>query len=282
LKRVLLCGSRTVGLDEPVVMGILNVTPDSFSDGGKFNDVGAAIAHGRQMAADGAAIIDVGGESTRPGAAPVPEAEELRRIIPVIEALAGDGLIVSVDTRHAAVMRAAVAAGASMVNDVGALRAPGALEAVAPTRAAVCLMHMQGEPGTMQQAPRYDDVVDEVIAFLAARAHDCEEAGIESERIVVDPGFGFGKTLMHNLELLRALPELAALGYPVLVGLSRKSSLGTIIGRSAGDRLPASLAAALAAIARGAAIVRVHDVRETVDAIKVWRAIEIDPTNPTE
>jgi len=278
----LLCGSHSIGLDEPVVMGILNVTPDSFPDGGKFNDVASAIAHARQMAADGAAIIDVGGESTRPGAATVPEAEELRRVIPVIEVLSRDGLIVSVDTRHPAVMRAAIAAGAAMVNDVGALRAPGALEAVAPTRAAVCLMHMQGEPGTMQHAPHYDDVVDEVGAFVAARARDCEEAGIERERIVVDPGFGFGKTLMHNLELLRALPELVALGYPVLVGLSRKSSLGTIIARPADDRLPASLAAALAAVARGAAIVRVHDVRETVDAIKVWQAIEIDPTEPTE
>jgi dihydropteroate synthase len=268
------CGAHTVELDRPIVMGILNVTPDSFSDGGKYGDAASAIAQGRQTAVDGAAIVDVGGESTRPGAAPVPEAEELRRVIPVIEALAHDGLVVSIDTRHPQVMRAAIAAGAAMVNDVAALREPGALEVVAEARVAVCLMHMQGEPGTMQASPHYDNVVAEVIAFLAARARACEKAGIARERIVVDPGFGFGKTLMHNLELLRALPELAALGYPVLVGLSRKSSLGTITGRPAGDRLPASLAAALAAVARGAAIVRVHDVRETIDAINVWRAIE--------
>jgi dihydropteroate synthase len=270
----LVCGTRTIGLDRPIVMGILNVTPDSFSDGGKHSDAASAIAHGRQMAADGAAIIDVGGESTRPGAAAVPEAEELRRVIPVVEALARDGLVVSVDTRHAEVMRAAITAGAAMVNDVAALREPGALDVVAATHVAVCLMHIQGEPGTMQASPHYENVVAEVIAYLAARARACETAGVERERIVVDPGFGFGKTLMHNLELLRALPELAALGYPVLVGLSRKSSLGTITGRTAGDRLPASLAAALAAIARGAAIVRVHDVRETIDAFNVWRAIE--------
>jgi dihydropteroate synthase len=271
---VLLCGSHVVDLEEPVVMGILNVTPDSFADGGRHSDAASAIGHGRQMAADGAAIIDVGGESTRPGAAPVPEVEELRRVIPVIEALARDGLVVSIDTRHPEVMRAAVAAGAALVNDVAALQEPGALDVVAQTRAAVCLMHMQGEPGTMQASPHYENVVADVVAFLAARARACEAAGIDRARIVVDPGFGFGKALEHNLELMRALPELAALGYPVLVGISRKSSLGTITGRPAGDRLPASLAAALAAIARGAAIVRVHDVRETIDAIRVWRAIE--------
>jgi dihydropteroate synthase len=266
--RSLALGERTL------VMGILNVTPDSFSDGGRHGDVAHAIAHGRQMAADGAAIIDVGGESTRPGAAPVPEAEELRRVIPVIGALARDGFVVSVDTRHPAAMRAAIAALAAMVNDVGALQAPAALEVVAGSGAAVCLVHMQGEPGTMQEAPQYDDVVAEVRAFLAARVRACERAGIARERIAVDPGFGFGKALGHNLKLLRALPQLAAAGCPVLVGLSRKSSLGTITGRPVEDRLPASLAAALAAVARGAAIVRVHDVRETVDALKVWRAVE--------
>jgi dihydropteroate synthase len=270
----LLCGSHVVGIDEPVVMGILNVTPDSFSDGGIYADAAHAIAHARQMAADGAAIVDVGGESTRPGAAPVDETEELRRVLPVVEALVRDGLIVSVDTRQAGVMRAAIAAGAAMVNDVAALRGPAALEVVAASGVAVCLMHMQGEPGTMQAAPHYGNVVAEVGAFLAERARACESAGIARERIVIDPGFGFGKTLEHNLELLRGLPELAALGYPVLVGLSRKSSLGTITGRQAGDRLPASLAAALAAVARGATIVRAHDVRETVDALEVWRAIE--------
>jgi len=272
----LVCGHHTIELDEPVVMGILNVTPDSFYDGGRHGDVGHAIAHARQMAADGAAIVDVGGESTRPGAAPVPEDEELRRVVPVVGALARDGFLVSVDTRRAAVMRAAIAAGAAMVNDVTALRGPGAMEAVARSDVAVCLMHMQGEPSTMQDAPRYDDVGAEVLSFLAARARAAENAGIARERIVVDPGFGFGKTLEHNLQLMRALPRLVAAGYPVLVGLSRKGSLGTITGRPVEERLPASIAAALAAVARGAAIVRVHDVRETVDALKVWRAFERD------
>ena len=226
------------------------------------------------MAVDGADVIDVGGESTRPGAAPVDEREELRRVVPVIEALAGEGLVVSSDTRRPAVMRAAIAAGAAMINDVGALAAEGTLDAVRETNAAVCLVHMQGEPGTMQNAPRYGDVVGEVRAFLAERGRACEAAGIARERIVVDPGFGFGKTLAHNLQLLRALPEIAALGYPVLAGLSRKSSLGTLTGRPVHERMPASLAAALAAVSRGASIVRVHDVRETVDALKVWFAIQ--------
>ena len=217
-----------------------------------------------------------------PARRPSPEAEELRRVLPVIEALAREGHVVSVDTRHVEVMRAAIAAGAAMVNDVTALCTPGALEVVAASSAAVCLMHMQGEPGTMQAAPHYQDVVAEVGAFLATRARACESAGIARERIVIDPGFGFGKTLEHNLELLRALPELAALGYPVLVGLSRKSSLGTITGRQAGDRLAASLAAALAAVARGATIVRAHDVRETVDALEIWRAIEYGAQQRTE
>ncbi len=274
------CGAHVLDLSVPRVMGILNVTPDSFHDGGRYGDAAHAIAHARQMAADGAAIIDVGGESTRPGAAPVPEAEELRRVVPVVGALARDGFVVSVDTRRTAVMRAAIAAGAAMVNDVGALRAEGAIEAVAESGAAVCLVHMQGEPGTMQQAPHYDDVVAEVHAFLAARVRACERAGIARERIVVDPGFGFGKTLEHNLQLLRALPQIAAAGCPMLVGLSRKSSLGTITGRPVEDRLPASIAAALAAVARGAAIVRVHDVRETVDALKVWRAFERGSLEP--
>jgi dihydropteroate synthase len=198
----------------------------------------------------------------------------LRRVVPVIEALASDGLLVSADTRRPGVMRAAIAAGAAMINDVGALTAPGALDAVSETGAAVCLMHMQGEPGTMQRAPHYVDVVTEVRACLVERARACEDAGIARERIVVDPGFGFGKTLAHNLALLRGLPEIAAAGYPVLAGLSRKSSLGTITGRAVEERMPASVAAALAAVARGAAIVRVHDVRETIDALKVWLAIE--------
>ena len=270
----LACGRHTLDLSVPRVMGILNVTPDSFYDGARYADTASAVAHAKQMAADGADLIDVGGESTRPGAMPVPEAEELRRVVPVIEALAADGLVVSADTRRPAVMRAAIAAGASMVNDVGALTATGALDAVAGTNVAVCLVHMQGEPGTMQQAPRYGDVVAEVREFLAARVRACEEASIARERIVVDPGFGFGKTLAHNLELLRALPQIAAAGYPVLAGLSRKSSLGTITGRPVLERMPASVAAALAAVSRGASMVRVHDVRETVDALKVWLAIQ--------
>ena len=261
-------------LSRPRVMGILNVTPDSFFDGGRHVDTNAALAHARQMAADGADVIDVGGESTRPGAAAVSEDEELKRVLPVIEALAGEGLLVSADTRRPAVMRAAIAAGAAMVNDVGALRVPGAMDAVARTDAAVCLVHMQGEPGTMQRAPQYADVVREVREFLVARARACEDAGIAHARIVVDPGFGFGKTLAHNLALLRALPDLASAGYPVLAGLSRKSSLGTITGRPVEERMPASVAAALAAVARGASIVRVHDVRETVDALKVWLAVD--------
>ncbi len=268
------CGAHVLDLSVPLVMGILNVTPDSFYDGGRHFNVAQALERGRQMTADGADIIDVGGESTRPGASEVPEAEELRRVLPLIETLAADGIAVSIDTRKPAVMRAAIAAGAAMVNDVAALMAPGALEAVAATDAGVCLMHMRGEPQTMQMAPEYIDVVSEVRDFLIARARVCENAGIAHDRIVIDPGFGFGKTLAHNLELLRALPGLVATGYPVLVGLSRKSSLGKMIGRPDGDRLAASLASALAAVARGASLVRVHDVQETVDAFKVWVAVQ--------
>ena len=268
------CGAHVLDLSVPRVMGILNVTPDSFYDGGRYADVASAVAHARQMAADGAAVIDVGGESTRPGAATVSEADELHRVVPVIEALASAGLVVSVDTRRPAVMRAAIAAGAAMINDVGALTAAGALDVVTATNVAVCLMHMRGEPASMQQAPQYGDVVYEVREFLVARARACEAAGIARDRIAVDPGFGFGKTLAHNLTLLRALPQVAAAGYPVVAGLSRKSSLGTITGRPVEERMSASLAAALMAVSRGASIVRVHDVRETVDALKVWLAIE--------
>jgi len=270
------CGAHVLDLSVPRVMGILNMTPDSFYDGGRHPDLARALAHARQMVADGADLIDVGGESTRPGAAAVPEDEELRRVLPVIDALARENLVVSIDTRRPAVMRAAIAAGAAMVNDVGALRAPGALDAVATSTAAVCLVHMQGEPGTMQAAPHYDDVVAEVRSFLVARARACEDAGVARDRVVVDPGFGFGKTRVHNLALLRALPDLATAGYPVLTGLSRKSSLGAITGRPVDERMPASIAAALAAVARGASIVRVHDVRETIDALNVWLAIEQD------
>jgi dihydropteroate synthase len=256
-------------------MGVLNVTPDSFSDGGRYLDALAAFDGAREMIDAGADIIDIGGESTRPGAAATPEAVEVERVLPLIERIAALGTPVSVDTRKSAVMRAAIAAGASMINDVSALRAPGALEAVAgaATPVAVCLMHMRGEPGTMQQHLAYTDVVTEVGAFLAERAGACEDAGIGRERIAVDPGFGFGKTVEHNLDLLRRLPELVALGYPVVVGLSRKSTIGALTGRVVDERLPGSVAAALSAVARGAKIVRVHDVRETVDALKVWNAV---------
>jgi dihydropteroate synthase len=269
-----LCG-RGFALDlaRPRVMGIVNATPDSFSDGGRFDTPDAAIAHGRRLLADGADILDIGGESTRPGAPGVTEAVEIARTQPVVAALARAGALVSIDTSKPAVLQAALAAGAAMVNDVRALQVPGALDVVARADAAVCLMHMQGTPADMQRSPHYDDVVGEVSAFLLARARACEAAGIARERIVLDPGFGFGKTLEHNLALLRALPRIAALGYPVLAGLSRKGSLGRITGRPAGERLAASIAAALAAVARGAAIVRVHDVRETVDALAVWEAI---------
>jgi dihydropteroate synthase len=276
----LLCGRHTFDLARPLVMGIVNVTPDSFSDGGRFHDPARALLHARRLVADGADLVDVGGESTQPGALPVGEAEEMDRVLGVVEALARDGVAVSVDTRKPAVMRAALAAGASMVNDVSALAAPGALAALTECDAGVCLMHMRGEPATMQDAPAYADVVGEVGAFLAARAATCRAAGIDRRRIVVDPGFGFGKTVAHNLALLRAIPEIAALGYPVMAGLSRKSTLGFITGRPAAERLAASVAAAVAAVARGAAIVRVHDVRETVDALKVWLAV--NPRIPAE
>ena len=274
MPRQLACGRHTYDLSRPLVMGILNVTPDSFSDGGRYLDAARALDHARRMVADGADLIDIGGESTRPGAVPVADDDEMARVIGLTETLADEGVAVSVDTRKPAVMRAAIAAGAAMINDVAALTAPGALDACAQGRVAVCLMHMRGDPASMQQAPAYADVVGDVRDFLLGRADACVAAGIARERIVLDPGFGFGKTLAHNLQLLRALPELAATGYPVMVGLSRKSSLGLITGRDASERMPASLAAALAAVARGASIVRVHDVRETVDALKVWRAFE--------
>jgi dihydropteroate synthase len=270
------CGGDHLGLERPRVMGILNVTTDSFSDGGRFAGREQALAHARQMVADGADIIDIGGESTRPGALPITEDVELERVMPIVQALAGEGIRVSVDTSRATVMREAMRAGAGMINDVRALREPGALEAVAAGAAAVCVMHMQGEPRTMQADPHYGDVVGEVRDFLTARAQACAAAGIARDRIVIDPGFGFGKTVAHNLALLRALDVFKATGYAVLAGLSRKSMLGNITGRDVDDRVAASVAAALFAVTRGASIVRVHDVRETVDALKVWHAIETD------
>ena len=264
------CGHHTLNLDIPVVMGVLNVTPDSFYDGGRFAELPAALAQAERLAGEGAAIIDVGGESTRPGAASVDVDEELRRVIPVIERLVGRLAVpVSVDTSKPEVMRAAIAAGASMINDVTALRAPGAIDAVAGSDVALCLMHMQGEPRTMQKEPRYTDVLVEVRDFLRGRVACCVEAGISVSRLVIDPGFGFGKTLEHNLELLRRLPELAADGYPVMAGLSRKSMIGKLTGRTDGERLGGSLALATLAVLSGARIVRAHDVAPTVDAIRI-------------
>ena len=259
-------------------MGVLNVTPDSFSDGGRFLDFSAAVDHARAMIADGADIVDVGGESTRPGALPITEAEELARVLPIVEALASEDVVVSVDTMKPGVMQAAIDAGASMINDVAALRADGAIETVARWDVGLCLMHMHGEPRTMQAAPVYANVVDDVRDFLAARVAACEAAGIARDRIAVDPGFGFGKTVEHNLCLLRELDVIASLGLPVVAGLSRKSTLGVLTGRRADERIAASIAAALAAVAHGASLVRVHDVRETVDALSVWCAIERENT----
>ena len=251
-------------------MGVVNVTPDSFSDGGRFFDTEAAVAHARQLAEEGAAILDLGGESTRPGAAPVSEQQELDRVLPVLERLSG--FCVSVDTRRPAVMTAALAGGASMINDVDALGAPGALEAVAAGGCAVCLMHKKGEPATMQRDPHYDDVVADVKLFLKQRIEAAKSAGVAAERIVVDPGFGFGKTAQHNLELLRRLKEFSSLKLPLLAGLSRKSTLGKLTGRPVEERLAGSLAMALLALQGGATILRVHDVRETRDVIAVWQA----------
>jgi dihydropteroate synthase len=268
------CGKFRLSLERPLVMGIVNVTPDSFSDGGLHYDAARAIAHGRRLVAEGADMLDIGGESSRPGAQAVSADEELRRVLPVIEALAASGVPISVDTVKPEVMREAVAAGASIINDIAALQAPGALEAAAGTDAAVCLMHMRGEPGTMQQEPRYADVVAEVHAFLAQRVDAARAAGIARERIIVDPGFGFGKLLEHNLTLLRQLERFGGLAAAVLTGLSRKSMLGRITGCAVEARMPASVAAALIAAQKGARILRVHDVRATCDALAVWAAVE--------
>lgn len=270
------CSGHVLDLARPQVMGVLNVTPDSFSDGGRYADLSAAVRYSRRMAAEGAAIIDVGGESTRPGAAFVPVEEECRRVVPVIEALVGElDIPVSVDTSKPEVMREAVRAGAGMINDVRALRQPGALQAAAEAGVPVCLMHMQGEPDTMQQAPRYRDVVAEVEAFLLERARLAESGGVPREALLLDPGFGFGKTIEHNLALFRGLERLASHGYPLLVGLSRKSLLAHLVGtsRAPRSRLGASVAAAVLAIRAGASIVRVHDVQQTADALKVSAAL---------
>ena len=272
------CAGRVLKLDVPRIMGIVNVTPDSFSDGGAHGSTEAAVAHGLRLAEEGADLLDVGGESTRPGAGEVPVEEELRRVIPVIERLAAEtSLPISVDTSKPEVMRAAVAAGAGLVNDVFALRREGALEAAAAAGVPVVLMHMQGEPRSMQDAPDYDDLVGEVHRFLAERIFACEMAGIPRKSIVLDPGYGFGKTTAHNLLLLRQQSRLLDLGLPLLAGLSRKRFLGEITGREVGDRLHASVAAAVLAAEYGARFLRVHDVAATVDALKLWAAVAAMP-----
>ena len=273
------CAGRLLRLDVPRVMGIVNVTPDSFSDGGAHATAGDAVAHGLRLAEEGADVLDVGGESTRPGASEVPLDEELRRVLPVVERLAKEtSLPISIDTSKPEVMRAAVAAGAGMINDVSALRRDGALEAAAALGVPVVLMHMLGEPRSMQDAPVYDDVVAEVHRFLAERIFAAEMAGIDKKRIVVDPGFGFGKTLEHNLVLLAQLERFAELGVPVMAGLSRKQGIGALTGRGEPrERVHGSVAAALVAAQRGARLLRVHDVAATVDAMKVWNAVAAVP-----
>ncbi len=262
------CGTQTLDLKRPVIMGVLNVTPDSFSDGGKFLDAAAAVAHGIRMVEEGAAIIDVGGESTRPGADPVSPEEEIRRVVPIIEKLrAKTNAVISVDTSKPQVMRAAAEAGAGLLNDIRAFSEPHALEAAAATQCALCVMHMQGDPRTMQLAPRYEDVVMEVKAFLDERVAACRTAGVAGDSIAIDPGFGFGKTFEHNLQLLRQLRKLGS-EWPIIVGLSRKSFVGRITGRPPGERVHGSVAAAMMAVLNGANIVRVHDVGPTMDALK--------------
>jgi len=273
--RTLDCAGRALRLDQPRIAGIVNVTPDSFSDGGQFLDAQHAIEHGLRLVAEGADLLDVGGESTRPGADDVSAADEIARVVPVIEGLAKQASVpIAIDTSKPDVMRAAVAAGAAFINDVRALREDGALAAAADLKVPVCLMHMLGEPRTMQEAPHYDDVVSDVRRFLAERIFACEMSGIDKKRIVVDPGFGFGKTLEHNLALLRALDQFAALGVPLLVGLSRKGMIGTLTGRGTpADRAAGSAVAALLAVQKGASIVRVHDVAVTRDALAVWAGV---------
>ena len=274
------CAGRILRLDRPQVMGIVNVTPDSFSDGGAHDTADAAVAHALRLVEEGADVLDIGGESTRPGAAEVEVEEELRRVVPVIERLAAQVAVpISIDTSKPEVMRAAVQAGAGMINDVYGLRREGALDAAAALGVPVVLMHMQGEPRSMQAAPQYDDVVGEVHRFLAERIFAAEMAGIPKQRIVVDPGFGFGKDTAHNLQLLAQFERFVELGVPVLAGLSRKRSIGELTGRDVpADRVAGSVAAHLIAAQRGAAIVRVHDVAATVDALKVWNAVAAVPT----
>lgn len=275
----LTCGKRSLDLTRPVVMGILNITPDSFSDGGRLFREGrgqleVCLRTAEQMVRDGAAILDIGGESTRPGAEPVGSDEEMARVLPVVEAIANHlDVVVSVDTSNPLLMTEAARLGAGLINDVRALGREGALQAAARTGLPVCLMHMQGEPATMQASPAYDDVVLHVRSALLARADACLNAGIDQHRILLDPGFGFGKTLEHNLQLLAGLDVLSSLPYPVLVGLSRKSIIGKITGRAVGERLPGSLALAQLALEHGARILRVHDVAATMDMLNIWHAV---------
>ena len=280
------CAGRTLSLDRPVVMGVINTTPDSFSDGGLLYrdarlDMNRALGRARDMVSEGAHVLDIGGESTRPGAAPVSVAEEMDRVLPLLERINGElDVVVSVDTSTPALMSEAARLGAGLINDVRALTREGALAAAADSGLPVCLMHMQGEPGSMQADPHYEDVVSEVSDYLVARVDACTAAGIVPQRLLLDPGFGFGKTVAHNLVLLRELPRLGALGFPLLVGLSRKSMIGKLLGREVGQRLPASLALALLAVERGAGVVRTHDVAATVDVLAMVTALrEVENKN---
>ena len=277
---VLECAGRRLDLSRPVVMGIINVTPDSFSDGatlyrGSNLDIERAMTRAREMVASGAAILDIGGESTRPGASPVSVNEEMDRVLPLVARIAAElETVISVDTSTPVLMREAANAGAGLLNDVRALTREGALEAAAAANVPICLMHMQGEPGSMQVAPHYDDVVEDVCEYLQSRIACCERQGIARNRLLLDPGFGFGKSVTHNLQLLRELPRLAAIGLPLVVSLSRKSLIGKLLGREVGQRLPASLALAVLAAERGAAVIRTHDVAATVDAVSMLMALE--------
>ncbi len=265
---------RVLSLSRPLIMGIVNVTPDSFSDGGQHPTYGTALAHALRLVEEGADILDIGGESTRPGAADVTPDEELERVVPLVESLAREGVPLSVDTSKPEVMRAAIGAGAAIINDVRALQAPGAVDAVADSDCGVVLMHMQGMPRTMQMAPRYEDVVAEIRVFLRERLGALEAAGLSPERIALDPGFGFGKTVEHNFTLLRELQRFTSLGCPVVAGLSRKSMLGAVTGRAVGERATASVVGAVLAAERGARVLRVHDVAATRDGLRVWEAMQ--------
>jgi dihydropteroate synthase len=277
---VLQCAGRSLNLSRPVIMGVINTTPDSFSDGGALYqsarlDLELAMTRAREMVTEGALVLDIGGESTRPGAVAVSSAEEMDRVLPLVERLTAElDVIISVDTSSGALMGEAASKGAGMLNDVRALARKGALEAAAATGLPICLMHMQGNPDTMQERPAYEDVAAEVERFLEARVAACEAGGIALQRLVLDPGFGFGKSVEHNLQLLAALPRFAQLGLPLLVGFSRKSMIGKLIGREVGQRLPASLGLAVLAAERGAAIIRTHDVAATSDAVAMWTALK--------